>query len=115
MLSLNPQRPAFRFPLAASPNPLPHRAQQGLARDYHLRALHLVVRLSVIAHVRQENADALCDQQQARAAGEAAKISDVRKMAHQKRIESCRGEVLPEFLLAPEEVHSAEFSRRRST
>ncbi len=108
MLSLDPERPSFRFSLAASSNPLTHRSQQGMPCDHHPSALHLHVCLSVITHVREENAAGLCDQQQARAAGEAAKISEVRKMADQESIETGRGKVLPKSLLACEEIHCCQ-------
>src|ERR1700689_3056636 len=81
-------------------DPLPQRAQHRLARNDHLRAFYFFASLRVVANVRKEHAPCLLDQQEARAAGESAEISDVGEMADQERIKRGRGNVLPQFLLA---------------
>ena len=73
-----------RRPLAPRPQPITQRRQHCLARDHHLRALHLVVGLRVITDIGKEDAPGLFHQQQSSAPGKTAEISDVGQMADQQ-------------------------------
>src|SRR5882762_790902 len=104
MVCLNPDSPS-PSPLASCGNPFSDCVQHGLARDDDLGTLHFFPRLRVIANIREEHASALLHQQKARAARKPAEISNVGKMADQKRIEPRRSKMLAEFFLASLEVH----------
>ena len=101
----NSDRSSFRsFP--AGSNPLPSRGQECLSSDDHSCAFHFLVRLRVITDVREEDAAGFLDQQETRATGEAAEISNVGKMTDKQRVEPRGGEVISQFLLTTEEIHS---------
>jgi len=83
--------------------------------NHDFGAFYFLVRLDVIANVRKKYAPALFDQQQSRAPGKAAKISNVRKMADQQPIKAGGRKMVPKFLLAGAEVHCGECSKKAAT
>ena len=70
---------------------------------------------NALGQVRTDSAAGVQDfhQQQTRAPGKAAKISDVRKMADQERVKLRGGEMVPQFPLARLEVHRGESNSSR--
>jgi hypothetical protein len=74
-------------------------------RDDHFRAFYLFPTLRGIADIGKKDAPSLLDQQESSAAGKAAKISDIGEMTDQESIEPSRGQMLPQFFLAKQEIH----------
>ncbi len=104
MLGLNADVP--------SPGALPARSEKiGKGFEYRLasydnfRRLDLFVRLRVITDISKEHAAGSFHQQRSGAAGESAKVSEVGEMADQQSVEAGDGEMLPEDVLARNEVH----------
>src|SRR5271168_5268950 len=107
MFGLDSEGPSLRsLLLARGLNPFANRSQRRLARDHYFRALYFLMRLARIAGVAEENVARFPDEEETRAAGKAAKISDVGKMADQQCIKAGRSELLPQFLLAREKIHA---------
>ena len=71
----------FRFAHAASSHSPSEPFKQSFARNVYFRALHLGAALRVITHVGKKDTASSLDQQETGAPGEAAKISNVRKVA----------------------------------
>jgi hypothetical protein len=92
----NSDRPFLPI-LATGSQPLPKRLSTDFARSRLLRPSPLPAP-ACHSERPKEDAPGFLDQQKARAAGEAAEISNVGKMADQQRIEPGRGKVLPQFL-----------------
>src|ERR1700733_1017097 len=90
----------------AGSDPLPSRGQECLSSDAHSCAFHFLVRLRVITDVGEEDAAGFLDQQETRATGKATEIANVGKMTDKQRVEPRGGEVISQFLLTTEEIHS---------
>jgi hypothetical protein len=80
VLRLEANRPSPR-PLAPRLEKLAEAGQDGLVHDHDLRSFHFLVRLGVVANVGKEDAPGFFDKQKTCAAGEAAKVPDIGKMA----------------------------------
>src|SRR3954469_4338037 len=104
MLGFNPDGPSAGA-LSRPAEKFAYRGQHCLARNDHLCSLDLLMRLHIVAYVRKENAFGLSYEQKAGTARKVAKVSDVRKMAHQQCVNSRGGKMLPEPYLARVKIH----------
>jgi hypothetical protein len=86
--------------------------QQGFPGNEYLRALHLVVRLRVITNVGNEDTSGFLNQQQTRAAGESAKVSNIWTMADEKSVKAGTRKMLPKLVLSSLKIHCCEFSKK---
>ena len=74
--------------------PLRCREQRGRASYHHFRAFYFLACLRRVTSVGKEPAVALSQQQRPGAAGKSAKVTNVRKLANQKRMQPLLRELL---------------------
>ena len=90
-------------------------AQQRPSGNHDLRAVHLVMRLRIVANVGDEETAGLLHQQNARAAGESAKVSNIWQMADEKSVKAGSRKMLPKLVLTSLKIHCCEFSKKHRT